>query len=44
MTKTNKRQKENKALVEGKKEYSLQEAVSIIKKGPKTNFDQTVEV
>jgi len=44
MTKTNKRQKENKALVEGKKEYSLQEAVSILKKGPKTNFDQTVEV
>jgi len=44
MTKTSKRQKEIKALVEDKKEYSLREAVSILKKGPKTKFDQTVEV
>ena len=39
-----KRQKEIKTLVEDKKEYSLAEAVSILKKGPKTKFDQTVEV
>ncbi|RKY41273.1 MAG: 50S ribosomal protein L1 [Candidatus Makaraimicrobium thalassicum] len=44
MAKSSKRQKAIKELVGEKKEYELKEAISILKKGPKTNFDQTVEV
>ena len=44
MTKLSKRNKAINELVEKGKEYSLEEAVSILKKGPETKFDQTVEV
>lgn len=44
MVKLSKRQKQIKELVDKKREYSVKEAVAILKKGPKTNFDQTVEV
>jgi len=43
MTKLNKRQKQIKELVGEKVEYELKEAVSVLKKGPATKFDQTVE-
>ncbi|MCK4852129.1 MAG: 50S ribosomal protein L1 [Candidatus Omnitrophica bacterium] len=39
-----KRKKLIKELVDKKKEYELEEAVSILKNGPKTGFDQTVEI
>ncbi|MBD3427195.1 MAG: 50S ribosomal protein L1 [Candidatus Omnitrophica bacterium] len=39
-----KRQKAIKELVGEKNEYDLKEAVSLLKKAPSTNFDQTVEV
>lgn len=39
-----KRTKEFKKLVEDKKTYTLFEAVEILKKAPKTKFDQTVEI
>lgn len=44
MAKLSKRQKAIKEMVGEKKEYTLDEAVSILKKGPETKFDQTVEV
>jgi large subunit ribosomal protein L1 len=44
MTKLSKRKKAIDELVEKKKEYELKEAVSILKKGPETKFDQTVEI
>jgi len=44
MAKLTKRKKAIMELVDGKKEYGLKEAVSVLKNGPKTNFDQTVEV
>jgi len=44
MAKLTKRKKAIMELVDGKKEYGLKEAVSVLKSGPKTNFDQTVEV
>ena len=44
MAKLSKRQKQIKELVEDKKNYDLEEAVSVLKKGPETKFDQTVEV
>ena len=39
-----KRKKQFAALVDPKKSYSLTEAVTILKKAPKTKFDETVEV
>lgn len=44
MTKMTKRRKAIQELVGEKVEYSLEEAVSILKKTPETKFDQTVEV
>lgn len=44
MPRLSKRQKEIQKLVDKTKEYDLKEAVAILKKGPKTKFDQTVEV
>jgi len=44
MAKISKRQKAINEIVDKNKEYDLVEAVSILKKGPKTGFDQTVEV
>ncbi len=44
MVKLSKRKKAIDELVEKKKEYELKEAVSILKKGPQTKFDQTVEI
>ncbi|MFH1665708.1 MAG: 50S ribosomal protein L1 [Candidatus Omnitrophota bacterium] len=44
MAKLSKRQKELGKLVGDKKEYSVEESVTILKKGPKTKFDQTVEI
>ena len=43
MAKLSKRQKAINELIGGKKEYELKEAVSVLKNGPKTKFDQTVE-
>jgi large subunit ribosomal protein L1 len=43
-TKVSKRNKAIGELVDKNKEYELSEAIAIIKKGPKTKFDQTVEV
>ncbi|HXV18858.1 MAG TPA: 50S ribosomal protein L1 [Candidatus Omnitrophota bacterium] len=42
--KTTKRQKAIAALTEKSKIYNLREAVSVIKKAPKTKFDQSVEL
>lgn len=42
--KLSKRAKEIEKLVEKGKEYNVKEAVSVIKKSPKTKFDQTVEI
>jgi len=39
-----KRQKKLKELVDKKQEYLLKDAIAIIKKSPKTKFDQTVEI
>ena len=39
-----KRKKEFEKLVEKNKTYPLEEALSILKKGPKVKFDQTVEL
>lgn len=39
-----KRRKLIDELVDKEKEYQIEEAVSILKKGPKTKFDQTVEI
>ncbi|MGB2629970.1 MAG: 50S ribosomal protein L1 [Candidatus Omnitrophota bacterium] len=44
MVKLSKRKKAINELVEKGKEYGLEEAISILKKGPATKFDQTVEV
>ncbi len=44
MTKLSKRKKKINKLVEKGREYGLDEAVDILKKGPETKFDQTVEV
>lgn len=44
MSKVSKRRKALNELVDKNKAYNLQEAVSILKKGPATKFDQTVEV
>jgi len=44
MVKLTKRQKAIKDLVQSGKEYGVKEAVAILKKGPKTDFDQTVEI
>ena len=44
MAKMSKRGKKIAELVEKGKEYSLEEAVSVLKKAPETKFDQTVEV
>ncbi|MEA3489950.1 MAG: 50S ribosomal protein L1 [Candidatus Omnitrophota bacterium] len=44
MKKMTKRQKAIEELVDKKKNYDLQEAIAILKNGPKTKFDQTVEV
>ncbi|MFC1570370.1 50S ribosomal protein L1 [Candidatus Omnitrophota bacterium] len=44
MIKQSKRQKAIKELVDKDDTYDLKEAVSILKKGPETKFDQTVEV
>jgi large subunit ribosomal protein L1 len=43
-TKVSKRNKAISGLTTKKKEYELVEAVAIVKKAPKTKFDQTVEV
>lgn len=43
-TKVSKRKKAINALVPEKKDYQLSEAIAVIKKGPATKFDQTVEV
>jgi large subunit ribosomal protein L1 len=39
-----KRKKEINKLVDRSKEYSVEDGVSILKKGPKTKFDQTVDI
>ncbi|MEE8317746.1 MAG: 50S ribosomal protein L1 [Candidatus Omnitrophota bacterium] len=39
-----KRTKEFEKIVDRKKTYSLEEAVSVLKKAPRTKFDQTVEL
>ncbi|MBD3379448.1 MAG: 50S ribosomal protein L1 [Candidatus Omnitrophica bacterium] len=44
MTKLSKRKQAIKELVDPAGQYDLKEAVEILKKGPKTKFDQTVEV
>jgi len=44
MARTSKRRKKIEELVDSKKEYTLTEAVSVLKNGPKTGFDQTIEV
>ncbi|MGB2599158.1 MAG: 50S ribosomal protein L1 [Candidatus Omnitrophota bacterium] len=44
MTGLSKRKKAINELVDKAKEYELKEAVSILKKGPETKFDQTVEI
>jgi len=44
MAKTTKRQKNINELSDKKKEYTVEEAVSILKKIPATKFDQTVEI
>jgi large subunit ribosomal protein L1 len=44
MAKMSKRNKKIAELVEKNKEYTLEEAVSVLKKAPETKFDQTVEV
>lgn len=44
MAKLTKRQKAIQELSDKNKEYTVGEAISILKKGPKTKFDQTVEV
>ena len=44
MAKLTKRQKTIKDSVEKGKEYEAKEAIALLKKGPKTGFDQTVEV
>jgi len=44
MAKLTRRKKAINELVDASKEYELKEAISILKKGPKTKFDQTVEV
>ena len=44
MAKRSKRYQEAEKLVEQNKEYSIKEAVQIIKKFPKPNFDETVEI
>lgn len=44
MEQGSKRYREAKKLVQEKKQYSLEEAVSILKKFPKTKFDETVEI
>ncbi len=44
MVKLSKRQKAIQELIKDNKEYDIKEAVSVLKKGPKTKFDQTVEV
>ena len=42
--KVSKRKKQFAGLVDPKKSYSIPEAVAILKKAPKTKFDETVEV
>lgn len=44
MANVTKRKKEMAELVDRTKDYDLKDAVDLLKKGPKTNFDQTVEV
>jgi large subunit ribosomal protein L1 len=44
MAKLTKRQKTIKAATEQGKDYTMSEAVGILKNGPKTGFDQTVEI
>lgn len=44
MKKQSKRYQESKKLVDDNKIYSLRDAVSILKKMPKTKFDETVDV
>ena len=44
MTKTSKRQKAIKELVDKNVLYSIDDAVGVLKKAPKTAFDQTVEI
>ncbi len=39
-----KRKKEFEKLVDKKKAYTLHEAITVLKNGPKTKFDQTVEI
>lgn len=43
-TKISKRNKAISAIVTPNKEYTVSEAIALIKKGPKTKFDQSVEV
>ena len=44
MVKLNKRNKQIKELINKDEKYGLAEAIAILKKGPVTKFDQTVEV
>lgn len=44
MTKVSKRKKAINALTNKREQYGLKEAVALLKKGPKVNFDQTVEI
>jgi large subunit ribosomal protein L1 len=44
MTKISKRMKAASALVEKTKAYGLKDAISLLKKSPKTKFDETLEV
>ena len=44
MTKLTKRNKANEEIVDKKVKYDLAEAITILKKGPATKFDQTVEI
>lgn len=44
MTKRSKRMREADKLVDPEKSYTLEEAIEILKKSPKTKFDQSVDV
>lgn len=44
MSKVSKRNKANDALIEKNKRYSLEEAIAVLKKAPKTKFDESIDV
>ncbi len=44
MRKVSKRKKANDLLIEKDKRYSLKDAISIVKKAPKTKFDESIDV